>query len=82
MVFNKNEIKAAKIVLNRSHNPAVRNFDKTYMNSMITGHKEALVKLNAKIQEVRDGSLTNHLLMTSQHVAVHLKKTENIEQRL
>ncbi|MDX1901224.1 MAG: DUF4142 domain-containing protein [Gammaproteobacteria bacterium] len=67
---------------NKLQSISTKNFDNAYINNMIAGHKEALSNLDTKIQEVQGNALKNHLLMTSKHVALHLKKAEQIENTL
>lgn len=58
------------------------NFQKTYMNDMVTDHQNALDKLDGFIKDANNADVKKHLEMTREHVQMHLDKAKEIQDQL
>jgi len=60
-----------------------RDFDRAYINDMVTDHTEALQLLDQILLKRSLGLLlTKHLKSTRDHIAMHLHKAERIQAQL
>lgn len=57
-------------------------FQKAYINAMVTGHSNALAKLEKDISTVQNKALKHQLQMTAKHVAHHLAIAKSIQKEI
>lgn len=59
-----------------------KDFEKAYINDMVTGHEKALSGIDNALQHVNSEKLKMHLENTRVHVKDHLAKAKNIRDNL
>ncbi|HXH75924.1 MAG TPA: DUF4142 domain-containing protein [Bacteriovoracaceae bacterium] len=60
-----------------------KEFEKSYIDAMVKGHKEVLAMIDGKLLPgAKNAQLKDHLTKTKEHVAMHLKHAEKIQSTL
>lgn len=57
-------------------------FSKAYIDSMVTGHSEALAKIDQAMTSATNEDLKKHLKDTRDHVAHHLEEATEVQAKL
>ena len=58
---------------------AGNQFERAFMAQMVTGHREALTKVEGFLKTAKHDALKQHLTSTRERVAMHLKEGERVQ---